>query len=535
MFRNAFVLAIAMATYAFAQTTITDPRDGKKYKTVKIGTQTWMAQDLDYGGEDGDIGSCPDNDPNNCSKYGRLYDWENAMFSCPDGWHLPDDAAWQTLTSFAGGSATAGRKLRARSGWEKWNCEWAATDDRGRAVKVNKCNSDNYGFSASPSSSNGQYGYWWTSSETYYGVAVAWTQHNSEEMRFGNDNKSKRYNVRCLKGQAKLPANLVAKKTAAVAAEAEKKAEKKAEAENPLTTEVTTEGTILRGSTLAKKLAWLNRSAESHNTYIIEVNANENIAPHKFEYENAINITIILRGDDENRAFRLSTHGTMFTVRSNVTLILDGNITLMGHSGNTGAMIYVDGGILTMNAGTTITDNNNVGVTIGENYGNKGTFTMNGGAISNNTSYGVWVRKGAFTMNEGSISNNKGNGVVVEESSSFTMRDGIISNNKGRNGGGVHNRGTFTMRGGTITDNSASEYGGGVYLGYSTFTKTGGTITGYNSNQSDGNVVKDEEGVLARRGHAISFRESQQRKETTTGSEDNLSCTSNKCTGAWDQ
>jgi hypothetical protein len=292
----------------------------------------------------------------------------------------------------------------------------------------------------------------------------------------------------------------------------------------------TIQGTMVPGSSLADKLAWLQKSADSHNTYILEANANENIAPHTLEYKGAINITIVLRGDNVNRIIRLKSNGTMFTVRSNVTFVLDNNITLHGHTGNTGALIFVDGGIFKMNGGA-ISGNNAVAVTV------NGTFTMNSGIISGNSSNGVWVRKGDFTMSGGTISGNV-IGVGVAQGASFTMRDGTITGNTSTNGGGVwvDHYGTFTMRGGNITANTARENGGGVYVRkYGSFTKTGGTITGYSSDPSNGNVVNDDSGVLARRGHAISADTSQKRRESTAGPGVNLSYNSGNDSGGWDQ
>jgi len=333
-----------------------------------------------------------------------------------------------------------------------------------------------------------------------------------------------------------------------------------------VTTNTTPEGTVLSGSAnLAAKLAWLDRNADSHNTYIIEMNANNNIAPHTFDYSSAINITVILRGVGENRTIRLTSNGTLFTVKSNVTLILDNNITLRGHSQNTGNMVDVEGGILIMNDGATITGNTGYGgvyvdsgtfeMTGGTISGNtdsqgggvhmsSGTFTMSGGSISGNTATGegggVYKWGGTFTMSGGTISGNtasQGGGVYVKyRGPFFTMSGGTISGNTAvKHGGGVYSdRANFTMSGGTISGNTAAEYGGGVYIVASlgSFSKTAGTITGYNSDSTNGNVVKDSSGVLARRGHAVyTLYGNGQRKETTAGPGDNLSNSG----GAWDE
>jgi len=312
---------------------------------------------------------------------------------------------------------------------------------------------------------------------------------------------------------------------------------------NTLTTKETEEGIILRGNTLAKKLAWLDRSAESHGTYIIEVNANENIAPQTLEYKGAINITVVLRGDDKNRIIRLQSHGIMFRIRPNVTLILDNNITLQGHNGNNGSMVSVEGGEFKMNAGASI-----IGNTAGWGGGGVivrgGIFTMSGGTISGNKCEwggGVHLYPGTFNMSGGTISGNTaseaGGGVYLNEGATFVMSGGtIIGNSARRVGGGIQLwKATFTMRDGIITNNTAKDAGGGIWFTEnSSFTKTGGTITGYKSSPSNGNVVKDEEGVIARKGHAIYVRENQ-RKETTAGSADDFSCNYGSCTGAWDE
>jgi len=140
---------------------------GKSYKTVKIGTQTWMAENLNYDPGTGKS-ACYDNQASNCATYGRLYDWETAMEVCPSGWHLPSDAEWTVLTDYVGDNA--GTKLKATSGWDDYNTYLnGMTSGNG---------TNSYGFSALPggytyyssssyfySTSVGNYGYWWSATE----------------------------------------------------------------------------------------------------------------------------------------------------------------------------------------------------------------------------------------------------------------------------------------------------------------------------------------------------------------------------------
>ncbi len=89
--------------------TFTDKRDGQVYNTIKIGTQTWMAENLKWNAGKGCWSY-------NWQKYGYLYNWETAKKSCPMGWHLPSDEEWTKLTTYLGES-NAGYKMRSKDGW----------------------------------------------------------------------------------------------------------------------------------------------------------------------------------------------------------------------------------------------------------------------------------------------------------------------------------------------------------------------------------------------------------------------------------
>lgn len=96
-----------------------DARDGQMYKTVKIGNQEWMAENLNFLTPSSKSFS---RDPKNRAKYGRLYTWEDAAAACPEGWHLPSETELRTLLDSVGGIEVAGKALKSRRGWiEKGN------------------------------------------------------------------------------------------------------------------------------------------------------------------------------------------------------------------------------------------------------------------------------------------------------------------------------------------------------------------------------------------------------------------------------
>jgi uncharacterized protein (TIGR02145 family) len=133
----AALLLLCTALFAQQKGTLTDTRDGKIYKTVKIGEQVWMAENLNFEAKGS---TCYDNKPDNCKKYGRLYKLETAKTACPSGWHLPNDTDWDKLFLYIDGkkerettepySKTAGKLLKSKSGWnENGNGNYASNNN----------------------------------------------------------------------------------------------------------------------------------------------------------------------------------------------------------------------------------------------------------------------------------------------------------------------------------------------------------------------------------------------------------------------
>ncbi len=180
--------AAAMAVKTGAGTLV-DGRNNKTYKTVKIAGKAWMAENMNY-----QTGKswCYGNLAANCAKYGRLYDWNTAKTVCPTGWHLPSNQEWAALLTATGGHSTAGRKLKATSGW--------STNGNG---------TDEFGFSATPGGNRrndgkfygvGNDGSWWSSTEAeggdlafYRGIFYA-----SEKVYEFNYDWGYGFSVRCV-------------------------------------------------------------------------------------------------------------------------------------------------------------------------------------------------------------------------------------------------------------------------------------------------------------------------------------------------
>jgi len=124
--------------------------DVKQYKTVKIGEQVWMAENMNFKTSIGKSW-CYEDDDFYCKKYGRLYDWNSAAKICPSGWHLPSDSEWNELQKSAGkGLAAAISALKG--GWRDHDAHEYTLDKQRRGETVGRWDDLD------------ETGYWWTSS-----------------------------------------------------------------------------------------------------------------------------------------------------------------------------------------------------------------------------------------------------------------------------------------------------------------------------------------------------------------------------------
>lgn len=146
--------------------TMTDARDGMVYRTVKIGNQEWMAENLKYLCQEhklppdpevkgsfwstlgGNIGYCDD-------LYGFFYDSRasNGLNKyCPDGWHIPDVADWNTLLSYAGGKDQyAGAALKSTVCWAEYTKSYDAFGNVVNLIHNGDQETDTFGFTVLPS------------------------------------------------------------------------------------------------------------------------------------------------------------------------------------------------------------------------------------------------------------------------------------------------------------------------------------------------------------------------------------------------
>lgn len=211
------LLTILMAKMnAQTQSTFTDARDGNVYKTVTIGSQLWMAENLKYLPNINKIDVLSENVPcyyvydykgakvldakteENYNNYGVLYNGIAAKTACPVGWHLPSDADWIELSNSLGGNNDAGGNIKD-SGTTHWK-------------KPNFGATNKSGFTALPGGyhlGTGKFmniklnGAFWSSTKDNAGYYWYWVLSNNKSSfeRTGISSMKAGFSVRCVKNK----------------------------------------------------------------------------------------------------------------------------------------------------------------------------------------------------------------------------------------------------------------------------------------------------------------------------------------------
>jgi uncharacterized protein (TIGR02145 family) len=215
----------------YRETTFADPRDGYVYKTVKLGRQVWMAENLRYLPAVAGAGTGSATSPYyyvydyngtnvtnakataNYLAYGVLYNWKAAMNACPAGWHLPGDAEWTELENYladngysydgttGGGRAKIAKALAGTGGWV-FSANAGATGNDDYPEYRNKS-----GFTALPGGGvsvnytfvlRGVIGFWWNENAT---AAAVRSMHHEEVSVSRSENISTNvgFSIRCVK------------------------------------------------------------------------------------------------------------------------------------------------------------------------------------------------------------------------------------------------------------------------------------------------------------------------------------------------
>lgn len=213
---------------------LTDERDGQKYKTVKIGEQTWMAENLnfDYKIDGKRYGSyCYNDEPDSCAIYGRLYTWATAMDSaalfsddakgcgdstacevvrvqgvCPENWHLPSQGEWEVLFRKIDGDDMSKQRLSVDGSSikskDKWRNNGVGTDVYGFSALPGGCLWCGKGWSGVPGSDmySGEGGitYFWTANSEIGDVYASYVMLKDSAFIYGAPKKYA-FSVRCIK------------------------------------------------------------------------------------------------------------------------------------------------------------------------------------------------------------------------------------------------------------------------------------------------------------------------------------------------
>ena len=193
--------------------------DGNEYATVIIGNQVWMSENLkvtkyrdgtaiptglsnsEWENTTSGAYAVYDNNETHADTYGYLYNWyavDDSRNIAPDGWHVPTDDEWTTLTDYLGGTSVAGGKMK-ETGTSHWNSpNTGATNESGFTAFPG-------GYRSSSSGSYlgiGSYGCFWSSSEG--SSNGAWGRilgYGSSGVGRDNYYKTHGFSVRCVRDQ----------------------------------------------------------------------------------------------------------------------------------------------------------------------------------------------------------------------------------------------------------------------------------------------------------------------------------------------
>lgn len=189
---------------------------GQWYNTVQVGTQCWMAENLNAGTQipgltyqqDNDIieKHCYNDVSDSCAIYGGLYEWnemmdysvaEGAQGICPAGWHVPTLSQWNSLASFMGGSSVAGGHIK-ETGYRHWKSPNTAADNSSGFSAIG-------GGTYRPFFYNYYYliremGIYWTSTTPGYGQAIRQDLYSTtSDINQYTCEREHSFSVRCLK------------------------------------------------------------------------------------------------------------------------------------------------------------------------------------------------------------------------------------------------------------------------------------------------------------------------------------------------
>jgi uncharacterized protein (TIGR02145 family) len=170
-----------------------DTRDGRIYKTIKIGNQTWLAENLKFKPSTGY--AIYNNDESLIETYGYHYSWNTAQNVAPTGWHLPSTTEWNELFEFLGGKSIAGGKLK-QTGYIYWDHpnQGATNESNFSALAGGIVRSRDYsvglGFNAR---------FWTTDGNAYSGDVVNLYDFTSKAYMEGYNYNGDYFSVRCIK------------------------------------------------------------------------------------------------------------------------------------------------------------------------------------------------------------------------------------------------------------------------------------------------------------------------------------------------